>query len=115
MADVSDEPIDYKSSDPIMRLRVIHENLMEHELSGTAGNLWKVITELQARRAADAKAVEALRKHVIHVDPMSWHGELMMCELCEGRWTRAGYKTGVGDEPEKHAPKCLAALGARND
>ena len=58
MADVSDEPIDYKSNDPIMRLRVIHENLMEHELSGTAGNLWKVITELQARRAAEAKAVE---------------------------------------------------------
>ena len=60
MAEISDERIDYKSNDPIMRLRVIHENLMEHELSGTAGNLWKVITELQARRAAEAKAVEAL-------------------------------------------------------
>ena len=49
---MSADRLDYQSRDPIMRLRVIHENLVENELGGTARNLQKVIDDLVAGRNA---------------------------------------------------------------
>lgn len=67
---------------------------------------------LEAERAhADALA-ERLTSYTVFPDPMSWHGETLLCDLCGGRGTRKGRKRGTGDSPMEHKPECLLAAHA---
>ena len=55
------------------------------------------------------EAREALAKVCEVPDHMSFHGELIQCELCGGYGTRAGHKRGVGDRTVSRKPTCIIA------
>ena len=64
---------------------------------------------LRDERALADRLAEALRGLAIATDPMSWHGEAIICELCGGHGERGGRKRGVADSPVVHAETCALA------
>lgn len=52
------------------------------------------------------RLIVELRKYAIGVDPMSYHGEAAMCELCNSTWNN-GRKRNDPATPEVHKATCL--------
>jgi hypothetical protein len=71
-----------------------------------SGCLSKSIKQMEAQLAT-AKA--ELTKFAVESDEMSFHGELLRCQICGGIGTQAGMKRGVGDEPVNHELNCILA------
>ena len=73
----------------------------------TTDHILAVCDRCELAEADNAKLREQLTKFAVGRDEMSYHGELLRCQICGGSGTQAGMKIGVGDVPVKHELNCI--------
>lgn len=74
-------------------------NILDLKTQRVAADHQRLLDEVERLRVA-------LWPYAVGVDPMSYHGELMVCSLCKATWNN-GRKRGEPATPERHEQECL--------